>query len=109
MVRTLKNSYIISFQTERFEMQNNYKPVLIAEQISQEINFTFQKEINEIPVKKSRLECIHILSIQTLALELCPGLLKILNEVINFYKWGLHTASIKHKIIGLFQDRQFLI
>jgi hypothetical protein len=44
------------------------------------------------------------LSIDLLKAQCSPALLKALNEVRNFYKYGIHIASIRHKITRQLND-----
>jgi len=109
LTRTLKDSYYLNFQCEKIKVNCNNRPALRIAGLSHEIDFTFKKEVNNLPVKKSKLELENEINMQSLQVHMSPSLFKALHEVINFYQWGLWLSSSKHKIVGLLQDRQFLM
>ena len=62
-----------------------------------------------MPVKKSWMELNHNIKIKSLNADMSPSLLKSILEFVNYYRRGEKLASVKQKLIGQMQDRQFLL
>lgn len=55
MARTLKDSYYLNFQCEKFEIDINGAPAVRATNFVQEIDLTFMREVTTLPVKVGRM------------------------------------------------------
>jgi len=105
----MQNTYYIIARTDKADLSvNDNFNALKIEGLTQEIDFTFRKEKNDLPVRKSFLVVENKLSIEKLDSNLTPSLFNYLCEVINMYKAMMWTSSIKAQINGMLLDEEFL-
>ena len=81
---------------------------LKIEGFTQEIDFTFLKEVTNLPVKKSKLLVDHKIKINSIDSNLTPSLFNWFLEVYNMYKAMIWVSSIKTKINDMLLEEHFL-
>ena len=105
MALTLNNSYYLNFQSEKLTLDCNGKSAAEVKDFNLSLDFTYKKEITDLPVKKSWMDLKHNINISSLNADMSPSLLKCIFEFVNYYRRGEWLASVKQNIIGQMQER----
>lgn len=96
MVRKIQNTYYIITHTDKAEATINHtREALKVDDFTQEVDFTFRKEITDLPVKKSSLLVFHKIKLEKLEGILTPSMANFCLEIINMCKSMLWFSSIK--------------
>ena len=107
--RKIQNTYYIIIKAEKGDMQINRNiDALKIEGFTHEIDFTFRKEVTNLPVKKVRLILGNKIQIEKVNCNLTASLLNFLLEVLNMCKAMVWTSNIKSKINGMLLNEDFL-
>ena len=105
----MQNTYYIIVRTDKGDLSVNQNfDALKIEGFTQEIDFTFLKEVTNLPVKKSRLLVDHKIKINSIDSNLTPSLFNWFLEVYNMYKAMIWVSSIKTKINDMLLEEHFL-
>ena len=109
MLRKIQNTYYIIAQTEKGDLQvNKNQDALKIEGFTQEIDFTFRKELTDLPVKKSCLHVFNKITIEKIEGNISPSLVNFVMEIYNIFKAMKWLSSIKAKISGMLLEEEFL-
>lgn len=87
---------------------NKNVEALKIEGYTHEIDFTFRKEMTNLPVRKVRLLLYNKIQIERINCNLTASLLNFFLEVINVSKAMVWTSNIKSKINGMLLNEDFL-
>ena len=105
----MQNTYYIIVRTDKGDLSINQNfDALKIEGFTQEIDFTFRKELTDLPVKKSRLLVDHKIRIDKLDSNITPGLVNQTLEFFNIYKAMCCLSSIRTKIHDMLLEEEFL-
>lgn len=107
--RKIQNTYYIIIKAEKGDLQINKNiDALKIEGYTHEIDFTFRKEMTNLPVRKVRLLLHNKIQIERINCNLTASLLNFFLEVINVSKAMVWTSNIKSKINGMLLNEDFL-
>jgi hypothetical protein len=109
LLRKMQNTYYIIIRTDKGDLSinENYKAVKI-EGFTQEMDFTFRKEVTDLPVKKSKLLWDNKIQMEKIDMNMTAPLFNFILEVMNMYQAMVWTSSIKAKINGMLLNDDFL-
>jgi len=95
----MQNTYYFITKTEKGDLSINdcYKAIKF-EGFCGESDFTFRKEVTDLPVKKSKLLWDNKISLEKIDMNLNSPLFNCLLEVANMYHAMVWASSIKQKI-----------
>ena len=107
--RKIQNTYYIIIKAEKGDLQinKNIDAMKIAG-YTHEIDFTFRKEVTNLPVRKVRLLLHNKIQIDRINCNLTTNLLNFLLEVVNVSKAMVWTSNIKSQINGMLLNEDFL-
>lgn len=105
----MQNTYYLIVRSDKGDLSMNQNfDALKIEGFTQEIDFTFLKEVTNLPVKKSRLMLDNNIRIEKIDCNLTASLLNFFLEVLNMYRAMVWASSIKAKIAGQLLNEDFL-
>lgn len=81
---------------------------LKIEGYTHEIDFTFRKEVSNLPVRKVRLLLQNKIQMERINCNLTANLLNFILEVINVGKAMIWMSNIKSEINGMLLNENFL-
>ena len=109
LLRKMQNTYYIIIKSDKADLSINENfDALKLTVFTQEMDFTFRKEQNELPVKKSKLLWESKIQMEKLESNMTASLFNFIEEIINMYKAMVWFSSIKAKINGMLLDEDFL-
>ena len=109
MTFRINKTYYLEFTSARIELEQNGEPCASLVNLRDYIDFMLKRELTAFKIKQSPLELAHSLQADELCVSQSPAFMKHVLELINYYKFGVALASIKHRIFTQIQDPKFLI
>jgi hypothetical protein len=108
LLRTLKNSYYLSCQSDKLSIDCNMKRSITIEKFFQETDFSYKRPITELPITVTKMEISNVIKAESLVVELTFSEIKLILDVIDIYEEMVHIASVKNLIMGTLLDKEFL-
>lgn len=87
MVRKIQNTYYVIVQSDDLKLTMNKNPdCFLIKQFKMESDFTFRKEVTNLPIKKTRLLLDNKIKFDLIQLNLTASLMNYLMEFANIGK-----------------------
>ena len=109
MTFRINRTYYLQFESAMVEMEENGETCLTLENFRDHIDFALKREQTNFKIKQSPLELSQHIQADTLRVRFSPAFMKHVLELVNYYKYGVALASIKHRIFRQIQDPVFLM
>lgn len=85
LLRTIKNSYYLSSNTEKLAVDCNMKRSITIEKFFQETDFSYKRPITDLPITISKMEISNTIKADSLNVNLTYSEIKLILDIIDIY------------------------
>jgi len=85
LLRTLKNSYYLSCQTDKLSLDCNYQRSITIENFFLELDFSYKRPVTDLPITVSKMEISNTIKADSVNINLTYSEVKLILDIVDIY------------------------